>query len=335
MKYRVLFYASVKNLSDFHTSSFYGTDIKILTELGFDITITNKTRDFFSFNNYDVAFIYFYRKGLLPAIVARIFGKKIFFTGGIDDLSPSFASPLRLHLQRALFILCYCISTICIIVSESDKRNIQMFWKWDKKMIVIPHVVETERFNPNILKQNIIVSICWMGTIANVQRKGVDRLIRGFSIFSRSYPTFMLFIIGRFGEGYQYLRKITEECGVEDKVQFPGPINENEKIEILSKSKYYGQLSQFEGFGLAALEAMAAGCIIIHTAKGGLREILKSYGVLVQDMDDPERISDKLCNLERKYDEFRLTAMQGCKSVRVNFDYSVRYYGFKKIFENL
>lgn len=331
MNKRVLFYSNVKNIYDFKTSTFYTTDIKILSDLGFNVTMTNKIGSFFRFREYEIAFIYFFRKGYLPGLIAKLFRKKIFFTGGIDYLSPTFASSMQLLVQRILFIVCYLESTKCIIVSLSDMANIRLFWRWQKKLINIPHVISVNDFNPSLTKQDIITSICWMGSIANVKRKGVDQLIRSFSIFSQYYPSFKVRIIGRLGEGHDYLRQISEELKIANKVMFCGPITDSEKAEILAESKYYCQLSKFEGFGLATLEAMASGCIIIHSGQGGLKEIVQTYGTVVSELNNPEAIANILINCESGREEYQQLAIEGYKSVCSRFNYPIRYNEFKRI----
>jgi glycosyltransferase involved in cell wall biosynthesis len=333
MRKKVLFYSSVKDVSDFATSSFYSIDIKILSDLGFDVEVTNKISAYFKYSRYDIAFIYFYRMGFFAGLIARVLGKHVFFTGGIDNLAPDYASLTSLEVQRIFFALCYCVATTCIIVSASDLANIRLFWRAQKKLLVVPHAIVTTKFNPSLPKEDIITSICWMGSIANVRRKGVDKLIQGFAIFRQSYPSFLLYIVGRFGEGYNYLRQIAEKLGVYDSIVFCGSVSEEEKVGILAKSKYYGQLSQFEGFGMAAIEAMASGCIVVNSGRGGLKETVKGYGALVPDINNPEAIANTFIKCELAIKEYQHLAMKGCENVRSYFDYANRYSAFKAIID--
>lgn len=77
---------------------------------------------------------------------------------------------------------------------------------------------------------------------------------------------------------------------MEDKVDFVGAIDEKQKVAYLKKCGYYFQLSLYEGFGLAALEALAAKCIVIHSGRGGLKELVGNSGVLV-DLSSYNNIS--------------------------------------------
>ena len=60
------------------------TDCALLRDHG----LPRRTRriglsDFCKFWRYDAAFIYFWTRGALGAAVARMFGKKVIFTGGV------------------------------------------------------------------------------------------------------------------------------------------------------------------------------------------------------------------------------------------------------------
>ena len=95
---------------------------------------------------------------------------------------------------------------------------------------------------------------------------------------------------------------VAREEGVEDRVRFLGEQQDVERV--LSCADLFLLPSEFESFGLAALEAMACGVPVISTRTGGLPEVIEhgSTGYLgaVGDLDglaaasldilsDPER----------------------------------------------
>ena len=82
MSKRILFYSNVKTKKQFSVQGFYRTDIDILKKLGFKVKLSKHWYDFLLFNKYDLAFLYFYRYSLIPAMISKIFRKKVFFTGG-------------------------------------------------------------------------------------------------------------------------------------------------------------------------------------------------------------------------------------------------------------
>lgn len=61
---------------------------------------------------------------------------------------------------------------------------------------------------------------------------------------------------------------------------------------MMTKSKYFFQLSKYEGFGLAALEALASGNIIIHSNAGGLKYVVGDNGLIFNKEVTKESIDE-------------------------------------------
>lgn len=100
---RILFYSSVNSLELFKTQKFYQIDISILKDLGYDVLLSNRIFDSLLFWKYDILFSYFYRYSFFAALLAKCFGKKTYFTGGIDSLDSDYASAFNYKIQ-ALFL---------------------------------------------------------------------------------------------------------------------------------------------------------------------------------------------------------------------------------------
>lgn len=307
--------------------------------MGYNVITSNKISDFFYFWKYDIAFIYFYKYGLFAAIIARLLFKKVFFTGGIDDLEKEFTTPKRFFLQVFIFRICYLISNKCIIVSNSDKDNILKIYnrKKLKKLEFSFHSIDTDKYFNKIEtpRQNNFVTISWMGKKSNVIRKGVDRSIILFKHITEKYDVFKnsnLIIVGTKGEGSDYLEELVEKLDISDKVIFTGEIEENEKISLLKKSKYYFQLSSYEGFGIAALEALASGNIVIHSGKGGLADSVSKYGVLININDE---ISKQVEEIYKQINGFNYNKLEEAKIyISQNFSMEKRLKDFRLIIES-
>ena len=111
-----------------------------------------------------------------------------------------------------------------------------------------------------------------MGGEGNVKRKGVDRALRIFAELKKipAFSDYRFIIMGRKGEGTAFVQSIIDKYGLNDSVELTGEVSEERKISFLKHSEYYFQLSLYEGFGLAALEALCANNVLIHSGKGGL-----------------------------------------------------------------
>ena len=290
----VLFYSSVADKSLFMTQRFYQIDINILESIGYNVQVSNRIFDALKFWQYDFVFAYFFRYSLFVAAIAKCFGKKVYLTGGIDALDKKYVGNKEYRIQRFFFIMCHKIATRCIIVSPSDLKHVEdIVGKNNKKIVLSEHSIDVASLLPseNVIRENNFVTIGWMGSVANIQRKGMDRSIHLFH-YLRKYPEFKdsrLLILGQEGEGSAYLKMIIEEMHLDASVKIVGKVSETEKREYLQRNKYYIQLSEYEGFGIAALEALFAGCIVIHSDRGGLSNPIYEAHPLINIDTDLER----------------------------------------------
>jgi len=313
MNKRILFYSSVSSKELFFTQRFYYIDITLIKNLGYEVHETNRILDFLCFWKYHIAFIYFYKFGLFPAILARLFHKKVYFTGGIDALEKSTTNPRDYLLQKYLFKLCHLFSTNCILVSKSDADNVRKIYNGmlPERTSLSFHTIDVENFTNIGLseKESIFTTIVWMGSVGNVCRKGVDEALKVYKCLSASkaeYAETKFYIIGKEGNGTDYLKKLCDELQLHEKVIFTGSIDEEHKINILKRSKYYFQLSTFEGFGIAALEALAAKNIVIHSGRGGLNQTIKDYGIKINIEDNIEEQANYIYERIPKFDSQKL-----------------------------
>jgi N-acetyl-alpha-D-glucosaminyl L-malate synthase BshA len=94
-------------------------------------------------------------------------------------------------------------------------------------------------------------------------------VVRIFAEVRKELPSKLLFV----GDGPErpYAEGLCRELGICDDTRFVGKQEQIE--EILAISDVFLLTSDYESFGLAALEAMAAGVPVVSTNAGGLPEI--------------------------------------------------------------
>jgi len=291
---KVLFYSSVKTKKLFSIQSYYRNDILILRELGYKVILSKSICDFLCFWRYDIAYLFFYRYSLFSAFLAKLFGKKVYFTGGIDYLDRTFATRRQRIIQGVFFKLCNIFSDTNIIVSHADLENITRLYKGKcpSKCKLCFHVVDVKAMayrGDFQSKTKRFVTIAWMLRKDNVYRKGIDKAVRVFAAVHKVFPEYTFSIAGPMGEGSDYVQMLIDELHLNDSVKLLGTITEEEKIQLLQTSRFYFQLSTYEGFGIAAAEALAAGNILIHSGRGGLRDAAGPFGYVV-DIDNEQNI---------------------------------------------
>ncbi|MDD1711079.1 MAG: glycosyltransferase family 4 protein [Methanoregulaceae archaeon] len=98
-----------------------------------------------------------------------------------------------------------------------------------------------------------------------IREKHVDLLIRAIGILKEGEPGIRCLIIGD-GPERALLEELVESCGVRENVRFTGFLqNSGEVISRMKSSRVFVLPSTREGFGIAALEALACGLPVITT----------------------------------------------------------------------
>ncbi len=301
-KRTVLFYSSVESKKIFSIQSYYRNDIRILRDLGYRVRLSRRCLDFACFWRYSAAFIYFYRYGFFAALLAKAFGRKVFFTGGIDYLDPRFGTPSQRRVQGVLFKMCNFLSDRSLIVSEADCRNVAGLYggRLPSNCALCRHAVDIGRFlytGEPPKKKGQYLAVVRMQHLDNVFRKGVDKAVKVFKEIHARHPESRLVLAGPPGEGSRYVLRLIESLGLDDgSAVYLGTVTEETKIRLMKESEYYFMLSVYEGFGITAVEALAAGCCLIHSGEGGLEDAAGGNGVRV-DIGNLEAVADACLRL--------------------------------------
>jgi glycosyltransferase involved in cell wall biosynthesis len=125
-----------------------------------------------------------------------------------------------------------------------------------------------------------------VSTSSLIPRNGMDTLIAAVALLPKNI-TWRLIIAGE-GPERKYLKSQISSLKLDNQITLLGRV-ENKRIpELLSHADIFVRPSRFEGFGVAFLEAMAAGVPVIATPVGGIPDFIKpgETGILV-DPDDP------------------------------------------------
>jgi glycosyltransferase involved in cell wall biosynthesis len=80
--------------------------------------------------------------------------------------------------------------------------------------------------------------------------------------------------------------------GIGSPVRFLGPISEEDKPLLMAAARLFVYPSAYEGFGLDPLQAMSAGCPVVSSSGGSLREVVGDAGILV-----PPGVGHALCEV--------------------------------------
>jgi N-acetyl-alpha-D-glucosaminyl L-malate synthase BshA len=120
--------------------------------------------------------------------------------------------------------------------------------------------------------------------------KRVQDVVKIFAEVNKTIPSKLLFV----GDGPERstAEDLARELGIIEEVRFVGKQEQME--DILAIADLFLLTSEYESFGLAALEAMAAGVPVISTNAGGLGEInIPGQTGFLSDVGDIESMSQQ------------------------------------------
>jgi glycosyltransferase involved in cell wall biosynthesis len=121
-------------------------------------------------------------------------------------------------------------------------------------------------------------------------KKGLDLLVRSFSEIARSRDDVHLVLAGPDNEGYGgKVREWLRREGMLSRTTFAGMITGQDKLDVLCDAELFVLPSYSENFGLAVVEAMAAGLPVVISNRVNIwREILEARAGLVVSCDAKE-----------------------------------------------
>ncbi|PSK89048.1 N-acetyl-alpha-D-glucosaminyl L-malate synthase BshA [Taibaiella chishuiensis] len=159
-------------------------------------------------------------------------------------------------------------------VSENLREETFKSFAIDKEISVVPNFVDAQRFHLTN-KEHFKKMLAPAGEriLAHVSNfRKVKRVEDVLAIFEqvRSHMPSKLLMIGD-GPERQNAEDLCRKMGIADDIRFLGKQDQME--EILNIADVFLLPSQYESFGLAALEAMACGVPVISSNAGGLPEI--------------------------------------------------------------
>ena len=200
-------------------------------------------------------------------------------------------------------------------VSEDLKKETNKLFGVNKEIEVVPNffcpkhlsVEADEKFKLNIAPEGQPI----LTHISNF--RPVKRVLDVVRVLNKVLETVdcRLLLVGD-GPDRAACEKLSRKLGIEDKVVFLGKVKN--PIEPLMISDVFVLPSEAESFGLAALEAMAAGVPVVATKTGGLPELVEDgvSGFLceVGDVDSMAESALKILTSEEEFRDIRSSTLE-------------------------
>jgi N-acetyl-alpha-D-glucosaminyl L-malate synthase BshA len=179
-------------------------------------------------------------------------------------------------------------------VSKNLREETYRFFDIRKEIEVIYNFVDVKRFDKKPLDafRQVIAPdnekiLIHASNFRKVKR--IDDVIKVFAKVQATIPSKLLMV----GDGPERhaAEELCRQLGVDEQVRFLGKQEQME--DILAVSDVFLLPSEYESFGLAALEAMAARVVVISSNAGGLAEInIAGETGFLADVGDTEAMSN-------------------------------------------
>lgn len=221
-------------------------------------------------------------------------------------------------------------------VSENLKEETYRTFKIEKDIEVIYNFVDVQRFSKKPIdafrkviapdKERIILHASNFRKI-----KRIDDVIRIFKKLNDVVPSKLLLV----GDGPErpMAEALCRELNLCDEIRFVGKQQDME--EIFAIADLFLLPSEYESFGLSALEAMAGGAPVVSTNVGGLPEIItpgeNGYMGNVGDTDQMAGYAIDILKDENTFKRFKFNA----KKQAENFDIARIVPQYENLYERL
>ena len=170
----------------------------------------------------------------------------------------------RINLQRVSEIIC---------VSQHDYKLLNKITP-SKKLHLIPNGIDYKKsasLDINNRDSNLLLTV---GGLA--ENKKLDNMLRAFALVKEKKPLTKLVIIGPDRGKLESLKKLCLKLNISDQVTFLGKVKESVLFEYLGKANVWLSSASYEGFGIALLESMAAGCVPVVSPLPAFKSIIKN-----------------------------------------------------------
>ena len=215
------------------------------------------------------------------------------------------------HWQRYLTRRAFCLAHSVICVSEYTRSRMFELGVHPKNERVIPNGADEDLFHPvskgqiALFRQQLdLGEKPLLLTVGNVtERKGQDVVIRALPELLKYIPE-VHYLLAGLPTLKKELTNLAKRVGVEDRVHFLGRLDSQTLVTAYNACDVYVMTSRhsrsgdFEGYGIAAVEAALCGRPAVVSGGSGLEEAIEpdKTGLVVPE-DDPSATAAAIARL--------------------------------------
>jgi glycosyltransferase involved in cell wall biosynthesis len=195
--------------------------------------------------------------------------------------------------RRALVAASIDVSRRLLVVSDFTRREIAArFPGAAQRIVVTPHGADDDLLAPPSreeararqgLRGPMVLTV---GTILN--RRCLPVLFHAAARLRRAWPDLVLEVVGENRtHPHLDLESLARRSGLDGGARLSGFVGEATLADLYAAADVAVFLSEYEGFGLPALEAMARGIPVVTSTRPALGEVFGEAALLVDPRDAP------------------------------------------------
>ncbi|SCG83244.1 putative glycosyltransferase MJ1607 [Proteiniborus sp. DW1] len=223
----------------------------------------------------------------------------------------------RLELEKAALQNCDLVISSCHATAKAAKKYMNLK---SLEYEIIPNSIDSCFFRPNKRKteddskENFVFG--YVGKIRHA--KGVDNIIKAFSVIAAENDKVELILIGREREyAYSLIKSLDEE--IKERIKVIGQIPREELVEYYKKFDCFILASRYESFPNTLLEAMSCGVPIIASNVGCVKEIIGESSNIIFNPENVEQLIKAMKTMLKKPYIREQAASYNRKSVESNY----------------
>ena len=298
------------------------------------VEFNKRLEEVLDLKQFDIIHAHYWMSGLIAKDISNKFNIPYIFTSHslgvfLEGYNKERADCEKIVMSSSQFITA---STSYEETLISDSYQID-----SQKIKQIKPGVDSELFSPDqsTERENIFLSI---GRIQ--QQKGQLETLKFLNSFKEIETDFKCYFVGgpsgSSGEEYLLeLKKIVKDLSLDSHVEFLGNLPQVDITNLLNRSKLLIHTSQYETFGLVAIEANSTGVPVLTTNTGSMKEIIvnNKNGYLAKDLFDSNVntfVKELLLN-DKKFDEISEYCLEKSKE----YDWSNTTKELEKLYKIL
>ena len=306
----------VKGNLNFYSLNLFEKDLSTEKKEKYLVDFKKRLDEILDLKSFDLIHAHYWLSGLVAKEIANELNLPLIFTSHSLGVFLDGYNKERVDCEKLVMDASNIVTSSSIfeefMISENYKTD-------ENKIKKITPGIDKEIFIPDatIKRENIFLSI---GRIQ--EQKGQVETIKFLENFRKVENNFKCYFIGgpsgKSGEEYlQTLKDTVKELSLESHIEFLENLPQIEIKELLNKSKLLIHTSQFETFGLVAVEANSMGVPVLTTNNGALLETIENNinGYCSESLIDGSvnKYVQDLLNDDKKFDETMFNCIERSK----------------------